>query len=108
MRAVSVYVENDAGIAEWARWRTLRQMAWHVADTESRYYLPSLGLGYRERAAGLFEELELSAEHTHRVIEAMPAGIVVEGAQETWTRQRYFGAWPGMSGVSSRPCERCW
>jgi hypothetical protein len=28
----------------WARWRTLRQMAWHVADTESRYYLPALGL----------------------------------------------------------------
>lgn len=28
----------------WARWRTPRANLWHIADTESRYYLPSLGL----------------------------------------------------------------
>lgn len=32
-------------LPSYARWRTLRQMGWHVADTESRYYLPCLGLG---------------------------------------------------------------
>src|SRR5690606_13613212 len=28
----------------WARWRTARQLAWHIADTESRYYLTGLGV----------------------------------------------------------------
>lgn len=72
-------------LPSWASWRTLRQMGWHVADTESRYYLPNLDLGYRERAADLFEELELSAEHVQRVVEVMPADLVVEGTRGTWT-----------------------
>ncbi len=72
-------------LPSWARWRTLRQMGWHVADTESRYYLPNLDVGYRERAADLFEELQLSAEHVQRVVEVMPADLVVEGPEGTWT-----------------------
>lgn len=69
----------------WASWRTLRQMGWHIADTESRYYLPCLGLGSRELAGSLLEELELSTKHVRGVVETMPAGLVVEGEQGTWT-----------------------
>ena len=36
--------DPDRVLPAFASWRTLRQMAWHLADTESRYYLPSLGL----------------------------------------------------------------
>lgn len=54
-------------------------------NTESSYYLPNLDLGYRERAADLFEELELSAEQVQRVVEVMPADLVVEGTQGIWT-----------------------
>lgn len=69
----------------FARWRTLRQMGWHIADTESRYYLPCLGLGQRERAAGLLEELERSAVHVRAVVETMPADLTVEGECGSWT-----------------------
>lgn len=72
-------------LPSFARWRTLAQMGWHIADTESRYYLPCLGLGYRERADGLSAELERSAEHVRTVIEAMPPDLCVEGEQGCWT-----------------------
>lgn len=72
-------------LPSYARWRTLRQMGWHIVDTESRYYLPCLGLGYREPARALLEELELSAAHVRKVVETMPAALVVEGEQGAWT-----------------------
>jgi hypothetical protein len=31
--------------AAWARWRTIRQIVAHLANTETHYYLPALGLG---------------------------------------------------------------
>lgn len=31
-------------LPDWARWHTARQLAWHIADVESRYYLTGLGL----------------------------------------------------------------
>ncbi len=72
-------------LPSYARWRTLRQMGWHIADTESRYYLPCLGLGYQEPAHELLEELELSADHVRQTVETMPAALVVDGEQGTWT-----------------------
>lgn len=72
-------------LPSFAGWRTLGQMGWHIADTESRYYLPCLGLGYRERAEELFVELERSAEHVRTVIEVMPGDLAVEGEQGSWT-----------------------
>ena len=47
-------------LPSWARWRTLRQMAWHIADTESRYYLPQLGLPALPRGTDLLDELQRS------------------------------------------------
>jgi hypothetical protein len=35
--------DPERRLPSWARWHSLQQMAWHLADTESRYYLPSLG-----------------------------------------------------------------
>jgi hypothetical protein len=72
-------------LPSYAGWRTLRQIAWHIADTESRYYLPCLELGYRERAHELLAELELSADHVRKVVESMPGALVVEGEQGAWT-----------------------
>ncbi len=72
-------------LPSYARWRTTREMGWHIADTESRYYLPCLELGYRERAPELLEELRLSADHVRQTVETMPAALVVEGEQEVWT-----------------------
>lgn len=69
----------------WARWRTLRQMARHIANTESRYYLPCLGLPTREPDDSLVEELKLSAEYVRAVVATMPADRVVEDEYGTWT-----------------------
>jgi hypothetical protein len=55
----------------YASWYTPRELAWHVADTESRYYLPVLGLPSRPRATDLLTELEESAAHVRRVVGAM-------------------------------------
>jgi hypothetical protein len=69
----------------WARWRTLRQMAWHLADTESRYYLPALGLPIRSAEPDLTTELTTSARHVHTVVSTMPATIIRRTPTEVWT-----------------------
>jgi hypothetical protein len=64
---------SDSGreLPDWANWTTPRLLAWHIADTESRYYLPHAGLAARERASTLIEELESSAAHVSREITAV-------------------------------------
>lgn len=69
----------------FATWRTARELAWHIADTESRYYLPSLGLPARPRAASLAEELVSSAAHVRAQVAGMPADLVVRRGSEEWT-----------------------
>ena len=70
----------------WASWRTARALVWHLADTESRYYLPSLALPSRARSPDLYAELRLSAEHVRNVVEHLPTEPLVrhEGG-EVWT-----------------------
>lgn len=68
----------------WAHWGTIRANLWHIADTESRYYLPSLGLPSRERANDLGTELRASAAHVHVIVSRMPRDLVNEGT-EVWT-----------------------
>lgn len=73
-------------LPEWASWRTARQMAWHIADTESRYYLPSVGLPSRPRAGDLVTELRESHLHVCRVLAGLTAEpIVVRQEGEAWT-----------------------
>lgn len=69
----------------WARWRTLRQMAWHLADTESRYYLPGLGLPTRPAGPDLTTELAASALHVRATVSTMPADLIHRDGGEIWT-----------------------
>ena len=69
----------------WATWRTLRQMAWHVADTESRYYLPALGLPSRPREGELLAELERSARHVQTAVSDVAPDLVRRSRGEVWT-----------------------
>jgi hypothetical protein len=72
-------------LPSWATWRTLRQMAWHVVDTESRYYLPSLGLPSRAAEPDLVAELNDSTAHVQAVVSTVPAALVNRGGGEVWT-----------------------
>jgi hypothetical protein len=78
---------DDPGrvLPPWASWRTLRGMAWHVADTESRYYLPGLGLPTRPREDDLLEELRRSGEQVRAVVATVAPGLVREAPGQVWT-----------------------
>jgi hypothetical protein len=69
----------------WATWRTLRQLAWHVADTESRYYLPRLGLPSRPREADLLKELQHSAAHVQAAVSRVAPALLRRSDGEVWT-----------------------
>jgi hypothetical protein len=69
----------------WASWRTLRQLAWHVADTESRYYLPRLGLAGRPRQADLLGELQRSAAHVQAAVSSVAPALLRRSDGEVWT-----------------------
>lgn len=79
------YDDPERELPTWATWRTLRQMAWHIADTESRYYLPALGVEPPPRAADLREELEHSAAHVRDVLPTLPPDLCVERSGQVWT-----------------------
>jgi hypothetical protein len=65
--------------------RTLRQMAWHVADTESCYYLPRLGLAGRPREADLLQELQRSAAHAQAAVRSVAPALLRRSDGEVWT-----------------------
>jgi hypothetical protein len=69
----------------WARWNTARDVAWHVVDCESRYYVPSLGLEPKPRAGTLLAELEESAAFVRAVVSDLPPDIVNRTGEEVWT-----------------------
>ncbi|MDQ2847556.1 MAG: hypothetical protein M3Y77_14680 [Actinomycetota bacterium] len=50
-------VDPTRRLPGWASWVTARDLAWHIADTESRYYLPCLGFPARPRLPYLLTEL---------------------------------------------------
>jgi hypothetical protein len=78
--------DPDRILPSYASWRTIRQLAWHVVDTESRYYLPCAGLGYRDAAPDLLTELVESAAHVRSVLTTMPADIIrTDDDHGTWT-----------------------
>lgn len=77
--------DPDRVLPAWATWRTLRQMAWHLVDTESRYYLPALGLPSRPARADLAAELVASAAHVRDVVSTVPADLTRRFRGEVWT-----------------------
>jgi hypothetical protein len=83
--AVLDWDDPDRVLPAWAGWRTLRQMAWHLADTESRYYLPSLSLPARPREADLRLELERSAAHVRAEVHRVAPALVRRSGGEVWT-----------------------
>jgi hypothetical protein len=76
------------------------EMAWHVADTESRYYLPRLGLPARPREADLMAELAASARHVREAVDGLAADLVRAHGDETWTTTKVLRrlAWHERSG----------
>ena len=79
-------VDTRRRLPGWASWTTARRMAWHIADTESRYYLPNLGLPARQPLPDLEAELRASAEHVIRTVETLPATpLAVHEGGELWS-----------------------
>lgn len=78
---------DDPGrvMPSWAGWRTIRQVLWHICDTESRYYLPQSGLRSRDRDATLREELTASSQHVREVLATMPRAATHREDGEVWT-----------------------
>lgn len=78
---------DDPGrrLPTWAGWRTARQLAWHLADTESRYYLTGLGLPPRARSGDLLTELRDSHAHVRAALAALPADMVHQRGGQVWT-----------------------
>ncbi|HYV01304.1 MAG TPA: DinB family protein [Actinomycetota bacterium] len=72
-------------LPSWATWRTPRAMAWHIADTDSRYYLASLGVDPPPREPDLREEMERSAQHVRRVLPSLRRDLRVERRGQVWT-----------------------
>lgn len=68
-----------------ARWRTARELAWHIADTESRYYLPGLGVPGRPRAADLLTELRESYAHVRSTLRSLPPDRSRRQQNQEWT-----------------------
>ncbi len=95
---------DDPGrvLPAWESWRTARQLAWRIAHTECRYYLPSPGLLSRPRAADLPAELTLTAEHVGKALIDLPTEpLVRHDAGEVWTSVKLLRrlAWPEGSEV---------
>ncbi|MGH8793873.1 MAG: hypothetical protein ACRDXX_14670, partial [Stackebrandtia sp.] len=77
--------DPERTLPTWARWRTLRQMAWHLVDCESRYYLPMLGLPGREAEVELTSEPRASARHVRDSVETIPSDLVDRSDGQVWT-----------------------
>jgi hypothetical protein len=87
------YDDPGRTLPSFASWRTLRQMAWHIADTESRYYLPSLGLPSRPRAEHLDIELIESRTHVAYAVDTMAPDMVSRDGRWTTTKVLRRLAW---------------
>lgn len=83
---VLAYRDPHRTLPDHAWWHTVGQLALHIADTESRYYLPLLGLPARERASDLVTELEESAAHVRRVVARMTPDLAASSDRHgNWT-----------------------
>lgn len=84
--SVLAYRDPHRVLPVYAWWQTVGQLALHIADTESRYYLPLLGLPARERASDLVTELEESGAHVRRVVSRMEPDLASTSDRHgSWT-----------------------
>lgn len=77
--------DPDRRLPAWARWRTPRQLAWHIADVASRYYLAGLGLPAPPRAGDLPTELAASHAHVLASLDRLPPDRTGVAGQTGWT-----------------------
>jgi hypothetical protein len=80
--------DPERQLPTWAHWRTLRQMAFHVADTESRYYLAVLGIEPPERATDVQVELRRSHRHVLANLPSLARDRAVTVGDERWTTRK--------------------
>jgi len=109
--SVLAYRDPERTLPAYAWWHTVGQLALHIADTESRYYLPLLGLPARERASDLVTELEESGAHVRRVVSRMEPDLAATSARHgSWTTVKVLRrlAWhePGELEVLTRLVEQ--
>ena len=62
-----------------------RLVFWHIADTESRYYIPRCGLPDRDRLPDLEQELVASHTYVMNVIDLIDAEADAVTGHEEWT-----------------------
>lgn len=77
--------DPDRRLPPWATWRTARATLQHIADTESRYYLPQCGLASRPSSPNLRDELIASHRHVQQALLTAPRDLMVEQGGELWT-----------------------
>lgn len=91
--------ERDPGGDLW--WRTPRQIAWHIAVCESRYYLSRLGVEPPEpfrsmtqalpapSTSDLLDFLSRSATHVRKVLPSLPTDLCREHTDgQVWTTRK--------------------
>jgi hypothetical protein len=79
------FIDPERTLPDWATWTSLRQMAWHLADTESRYYLAQLGVAPPPRRPTLLAELESSHEHVVGAVATVAGDLSTRPGRERWT-----------------------
>lgn len=94
LRAIPVraldFDDPDQQIASYATWRTPRLVFWHIADTESRYYIPRCGLPDRDRLPDLEQELMASHAYAMQTIDSIGAEANLTTGHEEWTSVKLF------------------
>ena len=80
--------DPDRQLPGWAHWRTLRQVAFHIADTESRYYLAALDLEPPKRSTDVREELRRSRTHVQEVLGRFERDRAVTAGCQSWTTRK--------------------
>lgn len=80
--------DPDRHLPRWASWRTLRQMAFHIADTESRYYLAALDVEPPSRCEDVSAELRRSSGHVRDVLARLERDRAVASADGRWTTRK--------------------
>lgn len=89
--------DPSRSLPHWAWWRSARQMAWHIAITESAYYLSRLGIRPPEpfsslrsplpapSTAELLDLLSSSSAHVRHALQEIPLDLYREHDAEVWT-----------------------
>lgn len=100
--------DPDRQLPRWARWRTLRQTAFHIADTESRYYLAALNVEPPECCDDIRVALHRSRAHVREVLERFERDRAVTSQGERWTTRKVLRrlAWHERSELDAMKALR--